>query len=59
MLYCILICIILYIVLLYIILYYAGNLFLNEDCSDIILVVGGQKFPAHKVILASRCDYFR
>ncbi|XP_067943709.1 BTB/POZ domain-containing protein 9-like [Watersipora subatra] len=36
-----------------------GNLYQNEDCSDIVLVVGNETFAAHKVILASRCEYFR
>ena len=36
-----------------------GALFMQENYSDITLVVDGQKFPAHKVILASRSEYFR
>ncbi|VDD84324.1 unnamed protein product [Mesocestoides corti] len=33
--------------------------FIFKDYSDISLVVGGTQFLAHRVILASRCDYFR
>jgi len=36
-----------------------GNLYQNEECSDIIIKVENEQFPAHKVILASRCEYFR
>ncbi len=36
-----------------------GVLFMNEDYSDIILCVEGQRFHAHKVILAARSEYFR
>lgn len=36
-----------------------GALFLREDYSDIVLKIEGQRFPAHKVILAARSDYFR
>ena len=36
-----------------------GNLFANEDYSDITLVVENRKFCAHRVILASRCQFFR
>ena len=36
-----------------------SNLYLNEECSDVTLVVEGQKFPAHKVILAARSIYFK
>ncbi|VDM72809.1 unnamed protein product [Strongylus vulgaris] len=36
-----------------------GSLFLNTDFSDVIFVVDGEKFPAHKVLLAARSDYFR
>ncbi|XP_033123857.1 BTB/POZ domain-containing protein 9-like [Anneissia japonica] len=36
-----------------------GNLFSNEDYSDISLVVEQRIFPAHRVILAARCEYFR
>lgn len=34
-------------------------LYLNEEYSDITLVVEGQRLPAHKVILAVRSEYFR
>ncbi|XP_063958023.1 BTB/POZ domain-containing protein 9-like [Lytechinus pictus] len=36
-----------------------GHLFSNEEYSDITLVVENQKFHAHRVILAARCQYFR
>ncbi|CAH1791881.1 unnamed protein product [Owenia fusiformis] len=36
-----------------------GALFENEDYSDIILLASGVEFHAHRVILASRSDYFR
>lgn len=36
-----------------------GNLYLSDDYSDVTLVVDGRRFPAHKVILASRSEYFR
>ncbi|VEN59514.1 unnamed protein product [Callosobruchus maculatus] len=32
---------------------------LNQEYSDVVLVVEGQKLSAHKVILAARSDYFR
>nr|CDS33495.1 BTB (POZ) domain containing 9 [Hymenolepis microstoma] len=31
----------------------------TKDYSDITLVVGDAQFPCHRVILASRCEYFR
>ncbi len=34
-------------------------LFNTKDYSDITLVVGSSQFPVHRVILASRCEYFR
>lgn len=36
-----------------------GSLFLQEEFSDVTLVVENRKFPAHRVILACRSDYFR
>ncbi|KAK6755506.1 hypothetical protein RB195_014088 [Necator americanus] len=36
-----------------------GSLFLNTDFSDVIFIVDGEKFPAHKVLLAARSEYFR
>lgn len=36
-----------------------GVLALSEDYSDVRFVVDGRAFPAHKVILAARCHYFR
>ena len=32
---------------------------MQEDYSDVILLVENVRFPAHKVILAARSDYFR
>lgn len=36
-----------------------GALFLNDEYSDVALVVDGRRFDAHKVILAARSEYFR
>ncbi|RWS25194.1 BTB/POZ domain-containing protein 9-like protein [Leptotrombidium deliense] len=36
-----------------------GELYLNDDYSDVTLVVDQTEIPAHKVILASRSEYFR
>ena len=36
-----------------------GDLIDNSEYSDINLVVEGRQFPAHRVILAARSEYFR
>ena len=36
-----------------------GSLLLNDQFSDIALIVEGDVLPAHKVVLASSCEYFR
>lgn len=36
-----------------------GALYLNDEYSDVILTVDGQRFHGHKVILAARSEYFR
>jgi BTB/POZ domain-containing protein 9 len=36
-----------------------GALFMQDSYSDLTLVVDGQQFPAHKVVLAARSEYFR
>jgi len=36
-----------------------NTLFLSPEYADVHLVVEGVKFPAHKIILAARSDYFR
>ncbi|KAJ4451557.1 BTB/POZ domain-containing protein 9 [Periplaneta americana] len=36
-----------------------GALFLNDEYSDVVLTVDGQRFHGHKVILAARSEYFR
>ncbi|KAL0969880.1 hypothetical protein UPYG_G00233730 [Umbra pygmaea] len=36
-----------------------GALVSSEEYSDVTFVVEGKCFPAHRVILASRCQYFR
>ena len=30
-----------------------------EQLSDVTLTVDGARFPAHRVVLAARCNYFR
>ncbi|KAL7079104.1 hypothetical protein ACQ4LE_001771 [Meloidogyne hapla] len=35
-----------------------SSLYLNEDCSDLTLIVEDQHFPVHRVILAARSTYF-
>ena len=34
-------------------------LYMNQELSDVTFVVGGERFVSHRVILASRSDYFR
>ncbi|PIK52134.1 putative BTB/POZ domain-containing protein 9 [Apostichopus japonicus] len=36
-----------------------GNMYCNEEYSNITLIVEGRHFHAHKDILAARCHYFR
>ncbi|XP_050538973.1 BTB/POZ domain-containing protein 9 isoform X2 [Daktulosphaira vitifoliae] len=36
-----------------------GTLYLNDRFSDVVLLVNGERFHAHRVVLASRSDYFR
>lgn len=36
-----------------------GNLYLNDEFSDTVLVVQNEKISVHKVILAARSEYFR
>ncbi|XP_062312094.1 BTB/POZ domain-containing protein 9-like [Osmerus eperlanus] len=36
-----------------------GTLVSSEEYSDVTFLVEGKRFPAHRVILASRCQYFR
>lgn len=36
-----------------------GALYLSDDYSDVTLIVNGQRFNGHKVILAARSEYFR
>lgn len=36
-----------------------GALYLSNDYSDVTLIVGGQRFNSHKIILAARSQYFR
>ena len=36
-----------------------GNTYRSGILSDVTLVVGSRRFPVHKAILASRCDFFQ
>ncbi|XP_018494802.1 BTB/POZ domain-containing protein 9 [Galendromus occidentalis] len=36
-----------------------GSLLFSAEYSDVTLIVEGESLPAHKIILASSCDYFR
>jgi len=36
-----------------------GDLIDNTEYNDVTLVVEKRRFPAHKVILAARSEYFR
>ncbi|GLH13655.1 BTB/POZ domain-containing protein 9 [Gryllus bimaculatus] len=36
-----------------------GGLYLNDEYSDVVLTVEGQRFHGHRVILAARSEYFR
>lgn len=36
-----------------------GALYLDSEYSDVVLLVEGELFHAHKVILGSRSEYFR
>ncbi|XP_050426004.1 BTB/POZ domain-containing protein 9-like isoform X3 [Adelges cooleyi] len=35
------------------------DLYLSDRCSDVVLVVGKERLPAHRIILASHSEYFR
>ncbi len=35
------------------------DLYRSKEYTDVTFVVSGQRFPAHKVVLAARCTYFR
>lgn len=36
-----------------------GCLFFQDDYSDVTIKIENQRFPAHKVVLAARSEYFR
>ncbi|BFF97286.1 BTB/POZ domain-containing protein 9-like [Drosophila madeirensis] len=36
-----------------------GRLFMQELYSDVVFLVEDQRLPAHRVVLAARCEYFR
>ncbi len=36
-----------------------SSLLLSDNYQDITLIVENQRIPAHKIILASRSEYFR
>ena len=35
------------------------DLYKSKEYTDVTFLVSGHRFPAHKVILAARCTYFR
>jgi speckle-type POZ protein len=37
----------------------AADLWNKKDFTDVVFVVGGREFPAHKMVLASQSQYFR
>ena len=36
----------------------AADLLEKKEFTDVVFVVGGEKFPAHKMVLASKSEYF-
>ena len=36
-----------------------GRLYLQQELSDLVLIVENRRFPVHRVILAARSQYFR
>jgi len=36
-----------------------GKMLDDNDLSDVVLIVEGQRFPAHRCVLAARSEYFR
>lgn len=36
-----------------------GRLFMNDLYSDVVFLVEDQRLPAHRLVLAARCEYFR
>ncbi|BFF99345.1 BTB/POZ domain-containing protein 9-like [Drosophila madeirensis] len=36
-----------------------GRLFMNDLYSDVVFLVEDQRLPAHRLVLAARCKYFR
>uniref|UniRef100_A0A7E4V2M7 BTB domain-containing protein n=1 Tax=Panagrellus redivivus TaxID=6233 RepID=A0A7E4V2M7_PANRE len=36
-----------------------GNFYLNEELSDVTIVVEGVKLPVHRFVLVLRCEYFK
>ena len=37
----------------------SSDLWINKEFTDVVLDVGGEKIPAHKLILATKSPYFR
>uniref|UniRef100_A0A7E4ZWN8 BTB domain-containing protein n=1 Tax=Panagrellus redivivus TaxID=6233 RepID=A0A7E4ZWN8_PANRE len=36
-----------------------GELYLNEEWSDVRIIIGNENLPAHRIVLVQRCPFFR